>query len=230
MERSLHRASDWAQRPVNNILCDGRELGRHEWVSTMCALHKTMERSKRMEPTERRGHPCQNLSANPFADQGCSLPPPGPQASLSPFRRCCYLGKSENPGLDSAAVMGVPFIVPSWCLGIWDRCQLSLSLPTSPQTSMLRDRRSFAGFDGILLRFLNIFETFGRLALTLDCSQQPPLAPATPACRSEQPLCVSRTRGCPSKIEPGKMCCSQRRAASQRIGASVPPRTLTISK
>ena len=31
-----------------------------------------------------------------------------PQASLSPFRPCDCPGKSQNPGLDSAAVMGVP--------------------------------------------------------------------------------------------------------------------------
>src|SRR3990170_4770849 len=65
-----------------------------------------------MERTKRRRHPCRNLSANPFADQGRLLPPPGPPASLSPFR-CCYdPEKSENPGLDSAAVMGVPFVSP----------------------------------------------------------------------------------------------------------------------
>ena len=103
-----HRSDDWALRPVNKILCDERQFGRHEWVTTMCALRQTMERRKRMERTTRRRHPCQHISANPFADQGCSLPPPGPQASLSPFR-CCYdSGKSENPGLDSRAVMGVP--------------------------------------------------------------------------------------------------------------------------
>jgi hypothetical protein len=37
---ALHCASDWALRPVNNILCDGRAPGRHEWVttSTVCVI------------------------------------------------------------------------------------------------------------------------------------------------------------------------------------------------
>lgn len=64
-----------------------------------------------MERTTRRRHPCQNLSANPFADQGAHCRP-WTLASLSPFRRCYYFGNSENRGLDSAAVMGVPFVSP----------------------------------------------------------------------------------------------------------------------
>ena len=67
--------------------------------------------SKARERTTKCRHPCQNLSANPFADQGLIAAPWTP-ASLSPFRRCCYFGKSENPGLDAAAVMGVPFVSP----------------------------------------------------------------------------------------------------------------------
>ena len=39
------------------------------------------ERSQARERRKRRRHPCQDISADPFADQGCSLPPPGPQAS-----------------------------------------------------------------------------------------------------------------------------------------------------
>ena len=82
-ENDSAASNDWALRPVNSTMCDGRKPGRHEWVSTMCALRKTMERPKTMERTTRRRHPCQNLSANPFADQGRSLPPPGPRlASL----------------------------------------------------------------------------------------------------------------------------------------------------
>ena len=41
---ALHCASDWALRPVNNILCDGRAPGRHEWVTTMCATVGQEER------------------------------------------------------------------------------------------------------------------------------------------------------------------------------------------
>ena len=78
-----HRSDDWALRPVNKILCDERQFGRHEWVTTMCALRQTMERRKRMERTTRRRHPCQHISANPFADQGCHCRPLAPRlASL----------------------------------------------------------------------------------------------------------------------------------------------------
>jgi len=40
MGQHPHRATDWATQPVNNILCDGHEPGRHEWVSTMCATRE----------------------------------------------------------------------------------------------------------------------------------------------------------------------------------------------
>ena len=39
-----HRSDDWALRPVNNILCDGHPLGRHEWVTTMCATANNSRR------------------------------------------------------------------------------------------------------------------------------------------------------------------------------------------
>ena len=123
-------------------MCDGRKLGRHEWVSTMCALRKTMERPKRMEPETRRRHPCRYISANPFADQGYSLPPPGPPASLSPFRCCCGSGKSESPGLDSAAVMGVggTEVIQSLVDGMWIR-----KTPTEIERERHRLWRAFGG-------------------------------------------------------------------------------------
>ena len=104
--RKSHRASDWALRPMNNILCGGRKARTARMGDYPVRVTQNDGANKAMERTGRR-RPCQHISADPFADQGHSLPPPGPPASLSPFR-CCYdSGKSENPGLDSAAVMGV---------------------------------------------------------------------------------------------------------------------------
>ena len=76
-----------------------------------CARYaKAKERTKPDGTHKGRRRPCQDISADPFRRPGRSLPPPGPPASLSPFRCCYYFGKSENPGLDSAAVMGGPEI------------------------------------------------------------------------------------------------------------------------
>ncbi len=63
---------------------------------------------ERMEDATQCRHPCQNISANPFADQGGSLPPPGPPASLSPFQSCYRPKNPKMRALDMTAVMGVP--------------------------------------------------------------------------------------------------------------------------
>lgn len=75
----LHRSDDWALRPVNRIMCDGLRSRWHEWVSSN--VRDTPKRRSEQNPRERttrRRHPCRNLSANPFADQGRSLPPLDP--------------------------------------------------------------------------------------------------------------------------------------------------------
>ena len=107
---NVPRATDWALRPVNNILCDGREPGRHEWVSTMCARRKTYGANKtRWNAQSGAGVHARTFRRIHSADQGRSLPPPGPQASLSPFR-CCYdLRKSEIRALTQRRLWVSPF-------------------------------------------------------------------------------------------------------------------------
>lgn len=61
-------SNDWALRPVNSTMCDGRTPGRHEWVSTMCALRKTMERTE----TDGTHNEPQASLPTPF---GGSIPP-----------------------------------------------------------------------------------------------------------------------------------------------------------
>ena len=94
---------DWALRPVNMILCDERQFGRHEWVTTMCAFS---------QPTRRPG-----IHAEAFRQirlpTRALIAAPGPRlASL----RSGVVVTWKNPeigALDTTAVMGVPFSGPS---------------------------------------------------------------------------------------------------------------------
>ena len=129
------------------ILCGERQFGRHEWVTTMCALRKTMERAKRRGRTKQRRHPCQDISANPFADQGVPLPPPGPPASLPLFRCCCDSRKSENRGLDLAAVMGVPLFTLARAVSAASRFALPrIRWPLSSKSGL----RLLRAWDGVV--------------------------------------------------------------------------------
>jgi hypothetical protein len=88
-------SDDWALRPVNSILCHGQRLGRHEWVSTMCATADRNERPGIHAETFRRIHP----------PTRALIAAPGPRlASL-----CSAVLEFGNRGLDTPAVMGVPF-------------------------------------------------------------------------------------------------------------------------
>ena len=80
----LRCVPDWARRPMNHILCDGRHARTARMGDYQCAVFQEMrERRKPMERTTRRQPSMPRHFGESIRRPGGSLPPPGPRlASL----------------------------------------------------------------------------------------------------------------------------------------------------